>query len=150
MSHIVGVTIPYHTIPQWFSGPAACYAENPWRLDCCSHATDAEQTFCARAASRAPTASALMPVMLHPLSVNVGLLEARNGFGLSIAKLPKTLQTRLRKKSHRNRRCEDVQQTLQPEDVKQTPMSALKCHHQLISSVGSVRGRYKALANANR
>ena len=63
MSQVVGVTIP-----QWFSGPAACYAENPWRLDCCSHATDAEQTFCARAASRVPTASALMSVMLDPLS----------------------------------------------------------------------------------
>ena len=80
--------------------------------------------------------------------VNVGLLEARSGFGLSTAKLPKTLQTRLRKFLHRNRRCEDVQQTLQPEEVKQTPMSALKCHHQLISSV--VRGRFEALVNANR
>ena len=46
------------------------------------------------------------------------------------------LQTRWREVSHRNNRCEDVQQTLQPEDVKQTPMSALKCPHQLISSVG--------------
>ena len=70
--------------------------------------------------------------------VAVALLEARNGkwIWLKHCQAAKGIANQIAI-FHRNRRCEDVQQTLQPGDVKQTPTSALKCRHQLISSVGS-------------